>query len=79
MNSLFGGGWKPEDEDCSRVFTTSRGQVTIAPAVPATLREIQGKSAITDAVANARLLICAHTVVDFSTGRIYAERIFMRH
>lgn len=40
VNSLFtGGGWKPEDEDCSRVFTTSRGQVTIAPAVPATLRE----------------------------------------
>jgi len=42
VNSLLiGGGWKPEDDDCNRVLTTSSGQVTIAPAVPATLRKIK--------------------------------------
>lgn len=32
-----GGGYKKADELCKRVFTTSNGQVTIAPTVPATL------------------------------------------
>ena len=39
---LFGlamGGLKWQVDDCSLVFTTSRGHVAIAPAVPATLRK----------------------------------------
>ena len=31
---------KPEFDDCSLVLTTSRGQVTMAPAVPPTLENI---------------------------------------
>lgn len=31
------GGYRKADELCSRVFTTSSGQVTMAPTVPATL------------------------------------------
>lgn len=69
MNSLFnGGGWKPEDEDCSRVLTTSRGHVTIAPAVPATLYKVQGKSTVTEDFVNARyLFVIACAGANFST------------
>lgn len=31
--------WKPADEDCSLVLTTSRGHVTMAPTVPAILNK----------------------------------------
>lgn len=34
----------PPWEDCWRVFTTSRGHVTMAPTVPATLKIIQSES-----------------------------------
>ena len=34
-------GLKPEEDDCKRVLTTSKGQVTTAPTVPAILWEKQ--------------------------------------
>lgn len=33
--------WKPAEEDCSLVLTTSRGHVTMAPTVPAILNKNQ--------------------------------------
>ena len=38
FEDLDGGNSKPELDDCRRVLTTSRGHVTIAPAVPAVLK-----------------------------------------
>lgn len=36
--------WKLATDDCRRVFTTSRGQVAIAPAVPPRLRKEHSSS-----------------------------------